>query len=308
MKVFPWTVDENWICDRIVEEWNTFNSLESTKNIEEANVMWILSGWAWKYIHPDILSNKKIALTVHHIVPEKFNQDKLSDFKDRDRFIDLYHVPCKKTKIFIEKLTQKPIRVIPYWVNPKLWSFYDDKEDLKRRYKLPKDKVIIGSFQKDTEGSNLITPKLEKGPDIFCDIVESLKTKPHVILSGWRRQYVISRLEKANITYSYFEMADLKKLNELYNCLDFYLVTSRHEGGPQAILEATLTKTPILSTDVGIAEYVLNKKCILENKNQFCDFIENKKYSFLQENYDNCLELSVQNSVQKYSQMFKEIL
>ena len=36
MKVFPWTVDENWICDRIVEEWNTFNSLESTKNIEEA--------------------------------------------------------------------------------------------------------------------------------------------------------------------------------------------------------------------------------------------------------------------------------
>ena len=42
-------------------------------------------------------------------------------------------------------------------------------------------------------------------------------------------------------------------LNELYNILDLYLVTSRIEGGPQAILECAIIKTPIMSTDVGVA-------------------------------------------------------
>ena len=48
-------------------------------------------------------------------------------------------------------------------------------------------------------------------------------------------------------------MADILLVNKLYNILDLYLVTSRIEGGPQAILECALTKTPILSTDVGVA-------------------------------------------------------
>ena len=40
-------------------------------------------------------------------------------------------------------------------------------------------------------------------------------------------------------------MADLELLNNLYNILDLYLVTSRLEGGPQAILESAITKTQL---------------------------------------------------------------
>ena len=43
-------------------------------------------------------------------------------------------------------------------------------------------------------------------------------------------------------------MTNFKMLNELYNVLDLYLVTSRIEGGPQALVECGQTKTPILST------------------------------------------------------------
>ena len=39
------------------------------------------------------------------------------------------------------------------------------------------DKKLIGSFQRDTEGYDLKTPKLSKGPDIFCDIVEEPLTQ-----------------------------------------------------------------------------------------------------------------------------------
>ena len=59
-------------------------------------------------------------------------------------------------------------------------------------------------------------------------------------------------------------MVNLKTLNKLYNVLDLYIVSSRIEGGLQAILEAAVTKTPIISTDVGVASEILNKVSIYD--------------------------------------------
>ena len=62
-------------------------------------------------------------------------------------------------------------------------------------------------------------------------------------------------------------MVDTKTLNKLYNLLDLYLVTSRIEGGPQAILECAITKTPILSTDVGVAGEILHSDSLYDPEN-----------------------------------------
>ena len=48
----------------------------------------------------------------------------------------------------------------------------------------------------------------------------------------------------------------------MYNSLDLYIVSSRNEGGPQSIPESCLTKTPIISTDVGCAKIFLNNSSI----------------------------------------------
>ena len=93
----------------------------------------------------------------------------------------------------------------------------------------------IGSFQRDTEGSDLVSPKLSKGPDIFLEVIKHYKQKNkyiEVVLTGKRRNYIIQKLEENNIKFSYFEMVDFKTLNELYNCLNLYVVSSRVEGGP----------------------------------------------------------------------------
>ena len=63
------------------------------------------------------------------------------------------------------------------------------------------------------------------------------------------------------------EMVDLNELNELYNILDLYIVSSRYEGGPRSIIECGLTKTPIISTDVGIAPDILHEKSIFDVNN-----------------------------------------
>ena len=82
------------------------------------------------------------------------------------------------------------------------------------------------------------------------------------MLAGWRRQYVMRRLDEVGIKYHYFELPSFEMINELYNCLDLYIVGSRHEGGPQAIFECANSKTPILSTDVGAAAEILHENSI----------------------------------------------
>lgn len=257
MKVYALPANEDWICDQLVVDWNKYSGI-SCDNPYDADIIWLLSDWRWRNVPMHLLVNKKVVTTVHHIVPDKFDKVARADFAVRDSITNLYHVYNQRTYDFIQSLTKKPILLIPYWANQNLWKQLDNKLDLRRKYRLPENAYIIGSFQRDTEGSDLRSPKLEKGPDLLADAITKMTfTQCHVLLAGWRRQYIIDRLEKAMISYSYFERPSQQILNELYNTLSLYMVTSRHEGGPQALIECGLTNVPVVSTPVGIAEQVL---------------------------------------------------
>ena len=152
------------------------------------------------------------------------------DFKKREKYIDYYHVISLKTKEDLKKITDKEIFYIPFWVNGDIWFEIKDKLALRNKYKIPKNSFVIGSFQRDTEGSDLKSPKLIKGPDRLAKIINEMNTEYDnltVLLTGKRRQFIISELEKMKIKYVYLEMVDFNTLNELYNCLDLYIVTSR---------------------------------------------------------------------------------
>ena len=74
MKIFVLAPNENWICDRIAQEWWENNAEITTPNILEADIIWLLAGWCWNHIPPSMLQSKKVIVTVHHLVPEKMNQ------------------------------------------------------------------------------------------------------------------------------------------------------------------------------------------------------------------------------------------
>ena len=173
-----------------------------------------------------------------------------------------------------KKYCTKPIVTFPFWNNENLWFNIPDKNNLINKYNLDLDSFIVGSFQRDTEGAGITTgiylPKKEKGPDIFIKAVVLLKNKhPNlkVLLTGTRRQYIIEELNKNNIEFYYFEMCNFTILNELYNCLDLYIVGSRVEGGPRAINECSLTETPLLSTNVGISSLLCHPDSIFDMNN-----------------------------------------
>ena len=58
-------------------------------------------------------------------------------------------------------------------------------------------------------------------------------------------------------------------MNELYNCLDLYLVSSRCEGGPRSVFEAGLTQTPIISTRMGISPELVSRRSALFDGNDW---------------------------------------
>ena len=282
MKVYLNSAKENWVVDRFRKEWYKSNTSISTKLLNKSDIVWIISPWTWRKININKLSNKKVICSIYHLDEDKFSKNDLNEFNCRDKYVDIYHVISDNTKKQIEKITDKPVISIPFWVNEKIWYKINEKNKLREKFKLDKEAFIVGSFQRDTEGKDLVSPKLSKGPDQFLKIIEKYKEnnkKVRVLLTGKRRNYIIENLERLEIPFNYYEMVSFKELNELYNCLDLYIVSSRYEGGPQAIMECAATMTPIISTDVGIASEVLDSKSIF-NMDTFMNAEPNVDYAF----------------------------
>ena len=264
MKIFCHVPRENWIVDRMGIEFKNHSkhdvSFEKIEN--DTDIIWLLGSWCWNQIPINVLERFKVVCTIHHEVPWKFDEKRKQNFLDRDKIVDYYLTYTESTKDLIQSISNKPVKLISHWVNTSIWNKID-KNESRKDLGIPEDRFLIGSFQRDTEGFDLKTPKLEKGPDIFVKkVIEiaKVKNKVHVILAGWRRQYVIAELEKNNIDYTYFELPDIDILNKLYNALDLYIVSARCEGGPQAIFECGYLEIPVLTTKVG-QHHLLDENC-----------------------------------------------
>ncbi len=182
--------------------------------------------------------------------------------------------------------------LIPYMVDVEIFRpLKHDSPDLAaliEKWKIPTDAYLIGSFQRDTEGSDLRRPKLVKGPDVLLEILlglQRLGMKFHLVLAGPRRHWLINKAQEAGIPFTYIghftEADDIDRnsltrdvLNLLYNLIDLYIVASRSEGGPHAILEAAASGRKIISSPVGLAEDFLDPSCIFKTPPDAVDLIK----------------------------------
>ena len=267
MKIYMNSPKESWIVDRFNKEIRSYSKENFTNNIKKADLVWIVAPWTWSLLNEKHLQKKKVICTVHHLEFDNKGMKNYEDFIKCDNYVDFYHVISQKTYDQLVKFTNKKIYLIPFWVNQNLFYPIEDKLALRKKYQFNFEDYLVGSFQRDSEGSDVSKPKLIKGPDRFIEIVSKLQQKHNnlkVLLTGPRRNFIINELKQRDIKFTYFKRANQNKLNELYNILNLYIVSSRIEGAPQAILEAAASKTPIISTNVGIADEILNKKSIYQ--------------------------------------------
>ncbi len=137
----------------------------------------------------------------------------------------------------------------------------EERQRQRAELGLESDAFVVGSFQKDGNGwEEGLEPKLIKGPDLFVAAMEKLRRavpRLRVLLSGPARGYVKEGLKEAGVPYVHRVFENPAEVAGLYNAIDAYLVSSRQEGGPNAILESMATGVPIVSTPVGQATWLI---------------------------------------------------
>lgn len=149
--------------------------------------------------------------------------------------------------------------LIPIGINTNFFPFRtaEQKRVAREELGIPQAAFVAGSFQKDGVGwGDGMEPKLIKGPDVFVDTLKLMRKdipELHVLLSGPARGFVKMGLEDANIPYTHVYLKDYPNVAKLFQALDLYIIASRQEGGPKAILESMSSGVPLVTTRVGQA-------------------------------------------------------
>ena len=209
---------------------------------------------------PKKFPHNKVLMTWYHVNADDPRLQKMREVAER---IDVLHTTAQTTKetLMAHGFPENKIRVLPVGIDLNLFSPASpaQREQTRASFGISPEAFVIGSFQKDGEGWGAgMNPKWIKGPDVFCDVIERLaKEIPvHVLLSGPSRGYVKDRLTRASIPFTHKFLNAYKDVNTLYQALDAYLISSRVEGVPMALLEAWATGTPLISTRVGMVKDV----------------------------------------------------
>lgn len=281
--------DSRWVIDNIVDDYRKYTRHQIVSVNDSPDIFWCVDTFSLEKSIRLIPSSCKTYVQVHHI-----NEAQISDYNFsvlNKAFACI--VPNKITEQTIKKYLNIPVHRIPYWVLSSVLQKGNEESINALRKEINFDnKLLIGSFVKDGNGKTGETPKIAKNPEMLVDVLFRLnnhfKGNIGAVLGGYSRKYVVKELERLKIPFVYLER--YKDLNSLYDILDFYVSTSRYEGGPQAVLEASYRKVKILSTPVGLAPEILHVNCLCENA---LNFVESIIRNIDEREYNYC-------SVQKY--------
>jgi glycosyltransferase involved in cell wall biosynthesis len=235
---------------------------------------------------------KKIFATASNfITPEN------PSFAEARKFVDLWIAPSRRQfEVFREAGVKAAYQ--PFYIDAQTFrSIGKSRHELSCMLgidpEIVKDKILIGSFQRDTLGADLTSPKWQKGPEMLIEILSAIPEKDRylLVLTGPRRHYVVGECERKGVPYLFFGnkpvagvddigtgIRDLYTMALLYNLVDCYIVTSRSEGGPKGVIESAFCKTMIFSMRVGLADDVIEEECLSSEKNglaeKLIDFVQ----------------------------------
>ncbi len=200
--------------------------------------------------------SNKIVVTWFHIIPD---DSRVKFIKEAVNHVDVWHTSCQisRQKMVELGIPESQIVVVPLGVDLEYFKPVNliEKKEARSRLGIPENSFVIGSFQKDGDGwGEGNSPKLVKGPDLFCEILEILSKTYSVfaLLTGPSRGYVKKRLRASGVAYAHVYLDNPNDVALYYQALDLYLISSREEGGPKSLLESLASGIPLVSTPVGM--------------------------------------------------------
>ena len=131
------------------------------------------------------------------------------------------------------------------------------KTEARKKLDLPLDVPVVGSVMRFCQ---------EKAPDIYVKAAASvIKHKPDVLFvlvgDGPLMKQTEKWIESNGLQDNFLLVGSRKDIAEILPAFDVFLITSRTEGLPRALLECLAAGIPVVSTDVGgIHELVDGKR------------------------------------------------
>ena len=250
------------ISKRINKNYENFIKLTTIPEKYSDTIIHFGSHYMWLSKYKYLTNNNKYVVSFYHGNPDLdniekkiFNEFLKSVYKLKKIIVSNSIV---KNRLLKNGVPKEKIILIPIGVDTK---YFKPPTKLERRkakafFNFKEDEIIIGSFQKDGKGwGRGLVPKLIKGPDIFVNVIEKLSKyfKIKILLTGPARGFIKQKLYSKNIYFIHHYLTDYSNLLKYYHALDFYLITSREEGGPMGLLESMSSGVPVISTKVGMA-------------------------------------------------------
>jgi len=292
-----------WVVDSIVDDYKKFSRHEIVGLGDKPDVFWCVNLFSFPQMLGQIPKGCKKYLQMHHI-----NEDQIDEYNfDVFNRADVCIVPNKITEAIAKEFLDIPVYRIPYWLLSKT-MVPSDKEYVAelRREQLTGIELLIGSFVKDGNGKYGSTPKIAKNPDLLVEVLDRLNLeipeKIKAVLGGYCRKYVANELDLRGVPCTY--LMHYPDINSLYDILDYYISTSKYEGGPQSVLEASYRKIKILSTPVGLAPEILHSNCLCRTAEEFSKAVV-QKIDECEYNYQSVQGYLPEKIIPKFDDLFE---
>lgn len=253
-----------YVTTHLKEQWGVSAHLTADLRGLRNQIVHFINRYA--YLHGTFRSlhlSNHVFLTWFHGDPADPNpamQRLFAVLPEAAEYVQRIVVSCRISRqVLVEfGIPETKLATIPLGVD--LGRFFPPTEETRLSVRaslgIPKDFVCIGSFQKDGVGwGDGLEPKLAKGPDVFLEEVANLSTRYNnllILLTGPARGYVKKGLERLGVPYIHHFLSDYHDIVRYYQALDLYIIPSRCEGGPVALLESWATGVPVVSTQVGM--------------------------------------------------------
>ena len=219
---------------------------------------------AYLQVHP---SNKQVVTWNHgqRSNPNPAFSARLDHAVEVSTYASKIIVTCRigEETLLNEGVAQQKLVWIPQGVDNQLFHMPPpgERAQIRSQLGIPDTALCIGSFQKDGDGwGEGMSPKWVKGPETFLEVVQRLSKciELYVLLTGPARGYLKAGLEKIGVPYHHVQLKRYQDVARHYWALDLYLITSRDEGGPMALLESMASGVPVVSTRVGMCADLLD--------------------------------------------------
>lgn len=210
--------------------------------------LWLISAHAWGSLAYGLSGWRgPLIAAVRNAVPDHWLMSWV--YRVLMMYTDVITCDTHRTRkdLLAHGICAQKVVYIPNGIDAGAYDCPAGAERMKREWGIPPDKTVIGTIGRIAA---------QKNPMIFVDMARSL-TRSHadvhfvMVGDGELRQRVEEAIAREGLREVFTLVGTQRDIAAWLDVLDIFVLTSGHEGLPNAVMEAMCARVPVVATAVG---------------------------------------------------------